>query len=143
MTPRQIALIQTSFARVAEDAEHATGLFYHRLFSTEPEIKALFHTPVTEQGAHFSVALGAMVDGLDRLDETLPHIAELALRHVDYGVKPEHYAPFCAALIWTLRKGLGEAFDAETEAAWEDALALWSASMIAAGMPGAGSNGRA
>ena len=38
-------------------------------------------------------------------------------RCAGYGIKDEHYNTVGAALIWTLGKGLGEAFTSEVETA--------------------------
>ena len=40
----------------------------------------------------------------------LPAASALAKRHVSYGAKPEHYPVVGGALLWTLEKGLGEAW---------------------------------
>jgi hemoglobin-like flavoprotein len=42
----------------------------------------------------------------------------LARRHVGYGVKDEHYDKVGEALLWTLEKGLGDAFTAQVRDAW-------------------------
>ena len=42
----------------------------------------------------------------------------LGTRHVTYGVEPEHYEWVGAALIETLATALGDAFDADTKAAY-------------------------
>jgi len=60
------------------------------------------------------------VNGLDRLNETIPAVQQLSIRHIEYGVKDEHYDTVGAALLWTLEAGLGEAFDKKTKQAWED-----------------------
>jgi hemoglobin-like flavoprotein len=45
-------------------------------------------------------------------------VQELGRRHGGYGVKDTHYQPVGEALIWTLDKGLGEAFTPEVKGAW-------------------------
>ena len=50
MTPRQIELIEASFAHVVADADQAANLFYHRLFTIAPDVKPLLKTPVEERG---------------------------------------------------------------------------------------------
>ena len=42
----------------------------------------------------------------------------LGTQHVTYGVEPEHYEWVGAALIETLATALGDAFDADTKAAY-------------------------
>jgi hemoglobin-like flavoprotein len=40
------------------------------------------------------------------------------MKHVSYGVKPEHYAPVGVALLWTLERGLGTEWTPDLAAAW-------------------------
>ena len=42
----------------------------------------------------------------------------LAVKHVRYGVKPEHYTLVGNALLRTLKKGLGAEYTAELHDAW-------------------------
>jgi len=62
----------------------------------------------------------------------LPKAEALARGHVAYGVTDSHYDSVGAALLWTLRQGLGAAFDAPTEEAWTEAYALLSSVMLRA-----------
>jgi nitric oxide dioxygenase len=65
--------------------------------------------------------LAFVVQGLTDLPSILPAASALAKRHVDYGVKPEHYGPVGEALLWTLEQGLAPQWTAETAAAWTKA----------------------
>lgn len=132
MTPDQISLIQSSFAKVAPIADQAAALFYGRLFEIAPQVKPLFKSDITEQGQKLMGTLAVVVQGLDTLEAIVPVAEALARRHVDYGVKAAHYAPVGAALIWTLEQGLGEDFTLETRAAWLEAYTLLSGVMMAA-----------
>ncbi len=132
MTPDQISLIQSSFAKVAPIADQAATLFYGRLFEIAPEVKPLFKSDITEQGQKLMGTLAVVVQGLNALEAIVPVAEALARRHVDYGVKAAHYAPVGAALIWTLEQGLGDDFTPETRAAWVEAYTLLSSVMIAA-----------
>ena len=60
----------------------------------------------------------------------LPAASALAKRHVNYGAKPEHYPVVGAALLWTLEKGLGEAWTPEVAEAWTAAYGTLSGYMI-------------
>jgi len=132
MTLDQIDLIQSSFAKVAPIAGEAARIFYARLFEIAPEVRPLFHTELSEQGKKLMSVLAFAVNGL-RAPETIILAAEqLAIRHLDYGVRPEHYAPVGEALIHTLEKGLGAAFTEEVRQAWLAAYALLSGVMIKA-----------
>lgn len=132
MTPTQIDLVQASFAKVAPIADTAAGLFYGRLFEIAPEVKPLFKGDMTTQGQKLMATLGVVVAGLKDLPRIVPAAQNLARKHVGYGVKPEHYAPVGAALLWTLEQGLGADFTPEVKTAWTDAYGLLSSVMIAA-----------
>ncbi|HVV42673.1 MAG TPA: globin family protein [Nitrobacter sp.] len=131
MTPDQIARMQSSFARVQPIADTAASLFYARLFETAPEVRPLFRGDMAEQGRKLMATLGAVVNGLKDMDGVLVAARALAVRHVGYGVRPEHYGPVGAALIWTLEQGLGAEFDRETRDAWLTAYGALSSAMIA------------
>lgn len=132
MTPTQIALVQSSFEKVAPIADDAAALFYDRLFETAPQVRPLFKHDMTDQGRKLMATLGTVVRNLHQLDAVLPAAAGLAVRHVDYGVRPEHYQPVGAALLWTLAQGLGDDFTPETAEAWHAAYGLLSSAMIKA-----------
>jgi nitric oxide dioxygenase len=132
MTPRQIALVRDSFALVVPIRQTAASLFYARLFEIAPEVRPLFPRDVAAQGAKLMAALAVLVHELDRLDGILPDIEALAVRHVGYGAREDHYAAVGEALIWTLEQGLGTGFTEEAREAWIAAYATLSGAMIAA-----------
>lgn len=137
MTPEQIALVQSSFAKVAPIADTAAALFYGRLFEVAPEVRPLFKSDLTVQGGKLMKMLGTVVNGLNDLGALLPAVRSLAERHTGYGVRPEHYAPVGAALLWTLGQGLGDEFTPEVEEAWTVAYGTLSTVMIEAAYPAA------
>jgi len=71
-----------------------------------------------------------VVGGLGNIETVLPAASALAKRHVDYGVKPEHYDSVGAALLWTLERGLGESWSSDLAAAWSAAYVMLSRYMI-------------
>lgn len=135
MTPSQIDLVQSSFAKVVPIAETAASLFYGRLFEVAPEVKPLFRGDMKEQGRKLMTTLAVVVNGLKAPDTILPAAKALAVKHVGYGVTAEHYAPVGAALIWTLEQGLGDDFTPETRDAWLAAYTLLSGVMIEEAYP--------
>lgn len=131
MTPDQISLVQDSFKKVVPIADVAADLFYGRLFEIAPEVKPMFRGDIKEQGRKLMATLGVVVTGLTRLETVLPAASTLARKHVDYGVKAEHYTPVGAALLWTLEKGPGDAWTPELADAWGSAYGTLSNFMIA------------
>jgi hemoglobin-like flavoprotein len=131
MSPDQIDLVQSSFAKVAPIAEVAAELFYARLFEIAPEVKPLFRGDMKGQGRKLMTTLGVVVAGLKDLETILPAAKALAVKHVGYGVAAAHYKPVGEALIWTLEKGLGEGFTPKVRDAWLAAYGALSGVMIA------------
>lgn len=131
MTPKQVALVQTSFAKVAPIAGVAADLFYDRLFEMAPDVRRLFPNDLAEQKNKLMTMLGAAVAGLSKPEALLPVMRALGARHAGYGVAARHFAPVGAALIWTLEKGLGEAFTPDMKAAWVEVYSVLSHAMIA------------
>ena len=130
MTPDQITLIQESFAKVAPISDAAAEIFYARLFEIAPEVKPYFKNDMTQQGAKLMSTLGVVVNGLRDLDRIVPVARQLAVKHVDYGVKAEDYQPVGAALIDTLGQGLQDDFTPELQEAWTQAYTTLSDVMI-------------
>ena len=129
MTPQQIALVQTSFAKVVPIAGTAADLFYGRLFEIAPDVRRMFPQDLAEQKKKLMAMLATAVTNLHRLDTVLPAVKALGLRHKGYGVTAEQYTPVGAALLWTLEKGLGADFTPETKTAWTEAYTALSAAM--------------
>ena len=120
MNREQIKLVQGSFEKVVPIADTAAGLFYARLFELDPALKPLFKGDMVEQGRKLMQMIGVAVKSLDRLDQVMPAVRAMGARHVAYGVRDEHYDTVGSALLWTLKKGLGDGFTPETEAAWAE-----------------------
>jgi len=130
MTPEQVKLVQDSFAKVAPISDVAASMFYERLFEIAPEVKPMFPADMTDQRKKLMATLAVVVNGLARLEGILPAASALARKHVNYGVKAEHYAPVGAALLWTLQKGLGDDWTPPTAEAWTNAYTTLSGFMI-------------
>jgi hemoglobin-like flavoprotein len=129
MNPRQKELVQSSFAKVAPIADQAADLFYGRLFEIDPALRPMFPSEMKEQKTKLMQMLTAAVKGLDNLETLVPIVRQLGARHIGYGVKDEHYGTVAAALLWTLERGLGEAFTPETKEAWVVVYGILAATM--------------
>jgi hemoglobin-like flavoprotein len=130
MTPDQVKLVQESFAKVAPISDRAAAIFYDRLFEVAPQVKAMFPADLTEQRKKLMATLAVVVNGLGNLETILPAASALAIRHVSYGAKAEHYPVVGGALLWTLEKGLGDGWTSEVADAWSKAYGTLSGFMI-------------
>jgi hemoglobin-like flavoprotein len=130
MTSEQTAIVQATWQKVVPIADTAATLFYDRLFEIDPTTRPLFDAEtLPEQKRKLVVMLNTVVTGLARPDQIVPAAEALARRHVGYGVDPAQYDSVGAALLWTLGKGLGEAWTPAAEEAWTAAYTLLSGVM--------------
>jgi hemoglobin-like flavoprotein len=130
MTPDQVKLVQQSFSKVAPISEQDAVIFYDRLFEVAPTVRAMFPADMTEQRKKLMATLAIVVGALRNLEAVLPAASALAKRHVNYGAKAEPYPIVGAALLWTLEKGLGDAWTTEVSDAWIAAYGTLSGYMI-------------
>ena len=123
--------LETTFDLVAPRGEELMDIFYARLFAAAPSVKPLFAgTDLRRQKAMLLSALVLVRKSLRDMDAMVPTLRELGARHVGYGAKPEHYPVVGGALLWTLEKGLGEAWTSDVADAWTAAYGTLSGYMI-------------
>ena len=118
MTPRQIELVQSTWAMVVPIVETAADLFYGHLFEMDPSLRAIFPEDMKEQKKKLMAMLGTAVNGLKNLESIIPAVVASGERHVDYKVTPVMYDTVGAALLKTLEQGLGDAWNDEVKEAW-------------------------
>jgi hemoglobin-like flavoprotein len=133
MTPSQIALVRQSWQLVERDREAVARGFYERLFAIAPELRPMFGGNLEAQGTKLMATLHVVVEHIDRLVPLLPTLRELAIRHLQWGVRAEHYEHIGAALMWTLEQAgpLGD----DGRRAWAQAYTLLAAAMKEAAYP--------
>jgi len=120
MNRTQKELVQKTWIMVEPIAGTAAEIFYDRLFEQEPAFKAMFKSDMNKQGKMLIKTIDLAVKALDDVDQLIPVLKNLGARHVAYGVKDSDYDEVCTALLWTLEKGLGEAFTDEVKNAWTE-----------------------
>ena len=118
MTPEQAQIIKLTFAQVMRERDTVGRMFYDRLFSIAPEVKPLFRGDIAEQSRKLMDTLALAVGMLRDMPTLVITLEGLARRHVGYGVRDEYYDKVGEALLWTLEKGLGDAFTAQVREAW-------------------------
>src|SRR6267143_4771230 len=106
LTEDQKNLVRESFSRAERMADVVGLIFYKRLFELDPKLRPLFQHNIQEQSKKLMATLKMVVDGLDYSHELLSSIRSLGRRHIQYGVKDQHYDTVGAALLWALEKAL-------------------------------------
>jgi hemoglobin-like flavoprotein len=133
MTPTQITLVQNSWRLIRDlDPQLVGDLFYSKLFLDHPELRSLFPTDMSDQHGKLIATFNILIARLDHLADLMSDITALAISHVKYGVKPEHYDAVGSALLWTLARGLGDDWTPEVSKSWQTCYADLSAVMIQA-----------
>ena len=129
MTPTSQRLVRDSFAKIAPMGTAAAAMFYERLFTLDPSLRALFKSDMAEQGRKLMSLIGTAVANLHQLETIVPAVQDLGRRHAGYGVTRSHYQVVAAALLWTLERGLGAAFTVETRDAWVECYTTLASTM--------------
>lgn len=94
---------------------------YARLLQ-DPEIAAMFDRAAQESGEQprrLAGAILAYARNIDKLQNLGSAVQRMVARHVETGVRPEHYPHVAAALLPAIREVLG------AEVATDDVLAAW------------------
>ena len=130
-TETDIELVRKTFDLVVPISGVAADLFYERLFYIAPSLRKMFPEDMRDQKRKLMVMMATAVQGLTNLDWLAPRLMTLGAQHVGYGVKDFHYKSVGEALIWTLERGLGNAFTPEVERAWVRVYLLVAATMQA------------
>lgn len=118
MTPEQMQLVRLSFVQVMNIKMQAGRMFYDRLFTIAPDVRPMFKGDAESQARKLMDTLAFSIGSLKNPAVLSNMLNGLAKRHVDYGVRDEHYDKVGEALLWTLEKGLGADFTGEVKAAW-------------------------
>lgn len=112
-----------------------TTAMYARLFQN-PEIAALFDQAAQgsgEQPRRLAGAILAYAKNIDKLQNLGSAVHRMVARHVETGVKPEHYPYVAEALLPAIRDVLGvEIATDELLAAWGEAYWMLADILIAA-----------
>lgn len=133
LTKKEIVLIKKNWTTIRNiDPVIIGDTFYGKLFYEHPELREMFPQRIEEQYGKLVDMLDIIIARLEKLDELKGDIIAVARRHVDYGVRPEHYNIVGKALLWTLQRALGKEWTDEVKSAWINCYCVLSGTMIAA-----------
>jgi len=117
MTPQQIDLVRSSFARVAPIADAAGGIVLRKLFGSRRRSAAV-HRDIRSQGAKLMLMIATPCACSTGPKPLLPVLPSFGVRHAGYGVQAADYRVVGLALMSTLEEGLGDTSMPETRSAW-------------------------
>lgn len=134
-SPQAIAIVKASAPAIERHGIAITTAMYARLLQ-DPEIEALFDRAAQksgEQSRRLAGAILAYAKNIDRLENLGAAVHRMVARHVETGVKPQHYPAVAAALLPAIRDVLGEEIATdEVLAAWGEAYWMLADILIAA-----------
>lgn len=120
-SPAAVAIVKATAPAIEQHGVAITTAMYARLF-TNPDVAAMFDRAAQESGEQprrLAGAILAYARNIDKLDNLGAAVQRMVTRHVDTGVKPEHYPLVAAALLPAIRDVLG------AEVATDEVLGAW------------------
>ena len=130
-----VQIVKATAPAIEKHGVAITTAMYARLFKN-PEIEAMFDRAAQESGEQprrLAGAILAYARNIDKLHTLVSAVQRMVPRHIETGVKPEHYPHVAAALLPAIREVLGE--DVATDevlAAWGEAYWMLADMLLAA-----------
>lgn len=123
LSAETIALVKATAPALQQHGLAITQRMYERLFVNE-DVKSMFDQASQESGEQpkrLAAAILAYAQNIDKLESLTAPVMRMAARHVETGVKPEHYPLVAEALLPAIRDVLQDAATDEILAAWGEA----------------------
>lgn len=118
LSEEEIEVLRDSLRTFQTRRSEIADTFYENLFCAHPDLRSMFDPDIDTQTEKTMLALGAIVAQIHRVEAFRPMVEELAMRHVGYGVRPEHYPFVGEALLATIRDVFGDELGPEVSGAW-------------------------
>ena len=110
LTAETIAIVKATAPALRRHGVEITTAMYRRLFQ-DPSIKDMFDQAAQasgEQPKRLAAAILGYAENIDKLQALEGAVARMVQRHVETGVKAEHYPKVAEALLPAIRDVLGE-----------------------------------
>ncbi|MBN8597284.1 MAG: hypothetical protein J0L78_06380 [Planctomycetes bacterium] len=132
-----VVRLRTTYEQIRSRELRLAEVFYAKLFTAAPHLRAMFPTDLALQAQKLTASLDAVVRNFEHPNENLATLSALGQRHAGYGARPEHYALVVDLLVDSMREVGGAELDQNGLREWKQALQLISAQMISAAAPSA------
>jgi hemoglobin-like flavoprotein len=129
LSEETIRLVRESAALLPANDPAPVHAFYDRLFELAPDVRPMFKASLDQQVRKLADMLGWIIVNLDDPGTMMTTLQQLGVRHKEYGVVVDHYAPVGLALIHMFQVTLGERFTPAMEEAWLEIYAVISRDM--------------
>ncbi|MHA2091708.1 MAG: globin domain-containing protein [Candidatus Kariarchaeaceae archaeon] len=129
LSKEELKLIKATREKLLNNKVEFRADFYSRIFELDPATEKLFREGFLSINT-LPDSFEFMWEHAEYLHNEIPAIKRLGLKHKTYKVKPKHYPIGEDALIWTLRKHLGDEFTEELGIAWRKLFSFVSEYLI-------------
>lgn len=129
LSPHQVQLIKSSFAKIYFSRDESAKIFYDQLFAIAPDMRPLFKSSMEVQGKKLMDTLALAVTATSHLESLEYLLQDTADRHVGYGATAQHYEMVGEALLWMMQQQLGSDFTPAVKAVWADLYQTIAAAM--------------
>lgn len=116
LTAETIAIVKATAPALRKHGVDITTAMYQRLFQ-DASIKDMFDQAAQESGEQprrLAAAILGYAENIDKLQALEGAVARMVQRHVETGVKAEHYPKVAEALLPAIRDVLGEEVATDT-----------------------------
>lgn len=123
LTQNTITIVKSTAPLLRQHGVAITSRMYERLF-VNASVKRMFDQAAQESGEQprrLAAAILGYAENVDKLQNLTPAVQRMVARHVECGVKAEHYPYVAEALLPAIRDVIGEGATDEVLAAWAEA----------------------
>lgn len=116
-----IDIIKSTVPVLKEHGLAITTHFYKRMFENNPEVQPFFNMDKQasgEQPKALAMTVLAAAQNIDNLSALLPAVQKIGQRHVEVGIRPEHYPIVGSNLLLAIKEVLGDVATDEVITAW-------------------------
>lgn len=124
LSKQTIEIIRSTVPVLEIHGTEITTRFYARLFENTPELLNVFNHSNQQEGRQQTALANAVYAAavhIDRLNDIMPTVKQIAQKHRGIGVKPEHYPIVGENLLAAMSEVLGDAATPEILQAWSEA----------------------
>lgn len=113
-------LVKLCISEISSQVNSLSQTFYQELFHLDIQLKNVFSGNVVSLNRKF-INMMATLKNVKHLEAIEDSVQKMGERHaLQYGAQLKHFPTLRKALLIALKKQLGERFNTELEAAWED-----------------------
>ncbi len=124
-TQDQIRIVKKTWSFFRNMSPEFVGdVFYTKLFMDYPDLEKRYPRETRKRYEDLVKMLNMVIGRLDRKEELIWALTEIANQPHRIWVTPAHYQKVVSTLLWTLERGLGNDWSHDVEAAWKACIGM-------------------